>query len=150
MLCAVMSSAFPAWKKVLVFGYVAGLASKCADTVSSEIGKAFGRRTFLITSLKPVPKGTDGAISLEGTLAGLVASGLMAFIAASLNLVPLTFQSIGTIVASAFIANIAESYIGAIFQKDSQFMNVSNELVNFLMTLIGASLSIALTKLLNT
>ena len=44
-------------------GFVASFATKLSDTVASEIGKAYGRTTILITSLKPVPRGTDGAVS---------------------------------------------------------------------------------------
>lgn len=36
--------------------------------------QAYGKRTFLITTLKPVPPGTEGAVSLEGTLAGVLGS----------------------------------------------------------------------------
>ncbi|CAI5518552.1 unnamed protein product [Closterium sp. Naga37s-1] len=55
-------------------GYVASFATKLSDTAGSEIGKAFGKRTFLVTSFQPVPRGTEGAVSLEGTLAGLAAA----------------------------------------------------------------------------
>lgn len=37
-------------------GYVASLATKLSDTFASEVGKAYGKRTFLITTLKPVPR----------------------------------------------------------------------------------------------
>ena len=43
-----------------------------SDTVASEVGKAFGRRTYMVHTLAAVPPGTPGAISLEGTAAGLV------------------------------------------------------------------------------
>ena len=58
---------------IFALAFAAAFATAAADTVSSEIGKAFGRRTFLITTLRPVPRGTDGAVSLEGTLAGVAA-----------------------------------------------------------------------------
>ena len=38
--------------------YVASLATKLSDTCGSEIGKAYGKTTYLITTLKIVPKGT--------------------------------------------------------------------------------------------
>ncbi len=49
----------------------AAFATAASDTVASEIGQAFGRTTYLVTTGKRVPAGTDGAVSLEGTLAGL-------------------------------------------------------------------------------
>ena len=43
-----------------------------SDTVASEIGKAWGRRTWLVPTLRRVPPGTSGAISAQGTAAGLL------------------------------------------------------------------------------
>ena len=42
---------------------------------------------YLVTSFKIVPRGTEGAVSLEGTMAGLVASVILAAVAYSINLV---------------------------------------------------------------
>ena len=36
---------------------------------------------YLVTTLQPVPRGTEGAVSLEGTLAGLVAALLVCAVA---------------------------------------------------------------------
>ena len=54
-----------------LLAFTAALVAGASDTVASEIGKAWGRRTFLVTTLRPVPPGTSGAMSLEGTLAGV-------------------------------------------------------------------------------
>ena len=62
----------PLLRDLLVLAYAASVATAAADTCSSEIGKAYGRRTFLITTFRPVPPGTEGAVSLEGTLGGLL------------------------------------------------------------------------------
>src|SRR6266568_1419101 len=42
-------------RDLLVLAYSGAVATAAADTCSSEIGKAYGRRTFLITSFRPVP-----------------------------------------------------------------------------------------------
>lgn len=68
-LCALATLKWPQHQAVLKVGYVASLATKLSDTFASEIGKAFGKRCFLITTLRSVPRGTEGAVSLEGTLA---------------------------------------------------------------------------------
>eukprot|EP00854_Cymbomonas_tetramitiformis_P013834 gene13834-16349_t len=44
--------------------------AELSDTVSSEVGKAYGKTTYLSTTFKTVPRGTEGAVSLEGTVAG--------------------------------------------------------------------------------
>ena len=52
----------------------AALAEAAADTVSSEIGQAVGGVPRLVTNWKLAPSGTDGAITLAGTAAGVVAA----------------------------------------------------------------------------
>ncbi len=52
---------------------LAALAEATADTVSSEIGQAFGGHPLLLTTLRRVEPGTDGAVSLMGTAAGVAA-----------------------------------------------------------------------------
>ena len=58
--------------------FVASFASKLGDTTSSDVGKAYGRTTYLVTTLQRVPRGTEGAVSAEGTLAGIAAAACMA------------------------------------------------------------------------
>lgn len=51
---------------------VAALAEAAADTVGGEVGQAFGGNVYLISNFQPVQTGTNGGISLVGTLAGAV------------------------------------------------------------------------------
>lgn len=115
------------------------LATAAGDTMSSEIGQLWGRRTFLITTLRPVPRGTDGAISLEGTSAGLFASAAVAFLGASLGLFAPFIALLVT--AAAFLGTLLESLIGATLEQRGYF---DNEAVNFLNTLCGALLAAGL------
>jgi len=62
---------------VLAVG-LAALAEAAADTVSSEIGQVIGGEPRMITTLRRVEPGTDGAISLAGTLAGVAAAVIVA------------------------------------------------------------------------
>ena len=48
------------------------------DCCQRQVGKAYGRTTYLSTTFQRVPRGTEGAVSVEGTLAGAAASLLMA------------------------------------------------------------------------
>ena len=57
---------------------LAALAEAAADTVSSEIGQVIGGQPRLITTLRQAEPGTDGAISLVGTLAGVAAAVIVA------------------------------------------------------------------------
>src|SRR6476469_4937689 len=92
---------------LLLLGYVASFSTKLSDTCASEVGKAYGKRTFLITTLQPVARGTEGAVSLEGTLAGIVASIAIALVGWGVGLINL----VGVIccVIAAFIATNLES-----------------------------------------
>jgi uncharacterized membrane protein len=125
---------------LLALGYVASFSTKLSDTCASEIGKAYGRRTFLITTLKPVPRGTEGAVSLEGTLAGVVASAAIALVGWAVGMVsPL---GVAICIVAAFVATTLESLIGATLQ--TRFAWLTNELVNVINTLMGAAVAIVM------
>ena len=127
-------------KQLFVLGYVASFCTKLSDTTASEVGKAYGKTTYLITTLKPVSRGTEGAVSLEGTIAGAFASVVLAVIAWVIGLI----SSIGIIwcVVAAFIATTIESLIGATLEPRLPWL--TNDLVNFINTVIGAGVAILL------
>lgn len=140
-LCAIASLfSPPAIKGLLVLGYVASFCTKLSDTTASEVGKAFGKTTYLITNLKSVPRGTEGAVSLEGTVAGVLASLALATIAWLIGLI--TPIGILWCVIAAFIATTIESLIGATLE--SRFNWLTNDLVNLINTVIGAIAAIFL------
>ncbi len=124
--------------KLLLIGYVGSIATKLGDTFSSEIGKAFGNNCFLITNFEPVKKGTEGAISIEGTLAGILGNIIIAYYSLSIDLIP--YNSLLLIIISSFVATTIESYLGAIIQGKKKW--ISNEFINFINTLTGCILSI--------
>ena len=126
---------------LLLIGFAASFSAKLGDTCGSEIGKRWGRHTVLVTNLRPVPPGTEGAISLEGSLASLAGSALMALVALQLGLL----QGGGAwllVTLVGLVATLIESLIGATLQGRLGWL--SNELVNALQTLIAALLAIGL------
>ncbi len=56
---------------MLLVAAMAGLAEAAADTVSSELGQATARSAYMITDFREAPIGTNGAISVEGTISGM-------------------------------------------------------------------------------
>ncbi|GAB4343847.1 MAG: TIGR00297 family protein [Cyanophyceae cyanobacterium] len=149
-LCALGVAAIAAvnpespWRGYLVLGYVASFCTKLSDTCASEIGKAYGRRTFSIISLQPVPAGTEGAVSLEGTFAGLVgaiAQGLVALAVGLLSPLGVVWCAI-----AATVATTAESILGATIQD--RYGWLTNELMNVINTAIGAAVAIAIVQVL--
>jgi len=125
---------------LLLVGFAASFAAKLADTFGSEIGKRWGRHTLLITTLRAVPPGTEGAISLEGTAASLVGSALMASLFGLLGLLP-TAMSWILVTLVGLVATLIESVIGATVQSRVSWL--TNELVNGLQTVIAAFIAMA-------
>jgi uncharacterized protein (TIGR00297 family) len=128
---------------IFALALVAAFATAAADTVSSEIGQAFGRTTYLVTSFKRVPPGSEGAVSLEGTLAGVAASTVIAAFAAAVSLI--TWPGAAIVVAAAFVGTTLESYLGATLQRTDV---IDNEVVNFANTLAGGLAAMGLSLLL--
>ncbi|HNX18642.1 MAG TPA: DUF92 domain-containing protein [Acidobacteriota bacterium] len=117
---------------VFMLAAVAALAAATADTLASEIGQAFGRRTVLITTFRPCPRGTDGGVSLAGTLAAAGGAALFAIGAYASRTT--TARGALFIGLAAFAAPMVESVIGALFER--RFLD--NEVVNVANTLVGA------------
>ncbi|MFN0151490.1 MAG: DUF92 domain-containing protein [bacterium] len=124
---------------LFALAFVAAFATAAADTVSSEIGQLLGKHPFLITTLRAVPPGTEGAVSVEGTVAGILASVAVGGVALALGLVSIT--GVAVVVVAAFIGTTIESVLGATLE---QLKMVDNEAVNFANTLIGGAAAIAI------
>ncbi|KXZ43595.1 hypothetical protein GPECTOR_86g389 [Gonium pectorale] len=126
-------------------GFVASFCSKLSDTVSSEVGKAYGKTTYLITTFKLVPRGTEGAVSLEGTAAGALAAVLFSGVALATRQVP-DLSSAGLVAAAATVANLAESYLGASAQGRVPWL--TNDLVNMLQISLAAAIAVVANQAL--
>ncbi len=123
---------------VFRLAFVGALASVAADTVATEIGQAFGRRTVLLATLRRAARGTVGAISLEGTSAGLGAAFVVAGLAGALRFVP--WMSVIPLTLAGFVATLIESLVGATLGNRGL---LDHEATNFLESLIGALLAAA-------
>jgi len=139
--CAVFAALTP-YPALFAVAFAAAFATAAADTVSSEIGQLVGRRTFLITTLRPVPRGTDGAVSLEGTLAGVAAAIAIGALGAAVALYP--WLCVLPVAGAAVIGTTFESVVGATLE---QRRLLDNEALNFLNTLVGALAGVALAAL---
>jgi len=138
LVLAIMTQLNPANIVMFKIGFAASFSAKLADTFGSEIGKRFGKDTYLITSLKKVKRGTEGGISLEGTLASVFGSIFMTFIMLLLSIISTKYHFI-IVAASGFLATLSESIIGARFQNKYK---LSNEMVNAIQTSIAAVFAI--------
>lgn len=143
------------------------LAAACADTWATELGALSRRLPRLITSLRAVPAGTSGAVSLPGTLAaaaGALSTGLVAVLAAAAGagLSPAALPQVAAAGAAGLAGSLVDSLLGATVQglyrcavcgtetERAQHCGrparpfrgapwLGNDAVNFLATLSGAA-----------
>jgi uncharacterized protein (TIGR00297 family) len=124
-------------QQLLAVAFAASLATVAADTLGSEIGQLSRGRTLLSTTLRRVPAGTDGAISLAGSVASSLAAIGIAGIGYLLALYPAS--AIPIVAFSAIGANLAESLIGAGIERTGR---IHHDEVNLIAAAIGATLAI--------
>jgi len=132
----------PEQAPLLVAG-LAALAEAAADTVSSELGQVFGGRPRMITTLRTVEPGTDGAVSWAGSLAGAAAAALVAALGtAALDGAAAMFVlgSLGAVFGLFF-----DSLLGATLERRGW---LNNDAVNFVSTASAAAFALAAFALL--
>jgi uncharacterized protein (TIGR00297 family) len=131
----------PDERALFALAYAAAVATAAADTCSSEVGKAYGRRTFLITTFEPVPPGTEGAVSLEGTVGGLIGALVVAGVGAAAGLYG---PGAAVMVAIAgLLGSLAESLLGTVAERRGW---LDNDLLNAVNTAIGAALVMLMAR----
>ena len=128
---------------IFTIAFVAAFATATFDTISSELGQIYGKRPIMITTLKSVPVGTDGAVSVGGTILGILSAAFVGAEAWALHLI--TLPSILIVVIAALIGTTIESILGATIERRKW---VSNEVVNFINISTGAAVSMLLVKAL--
>lgn len=139
---ALMAAMVPAPLAALfTVAYAAAVATAAADTCSSEVGKAYGRRTFLITTLRPVPPGTEGAVSLEGTLGGMLGGFAVAAVGAAFSLYSWPVAIV--VGVAGLLGSLAESVLGTVAERNGW---MGNDALNALNTAMGAALAAVLVR----
>jgi uncharacterized protein (TIGR00297 family) len=121
-----------------LYAFAGAVAAALSDTFSSEFGGLFDRPR-LITTLEPVDPGTDGAVTWQGEVAGLVGAGLVAGIAALLfgEVAP---AGAGVVLAAGVAGMTVDSLLGATVEGRL----VGNQGVNLLATLSAAVVAVLL------
>jgi uncharacterized protein (TIGR00297 family) len=133
--CALLFATIP--KAGLLVAMGAALAEAAADTVSSEIGQSAGGTPRMITNWRQAAPGTNGAITLLGSGAGVVAACAVALVCRLMG----EFGSYAAIIsAGAGVAGtIADSFLGATLERRRW---LGNNGVNFVSTAIAAVVAI--------
>lgn len=68
------------YSKLLMFAVLGQFSCCLGDTLASELGILSRSQPRLITTFKPVPPGTNGAMSIGGTLASVVGGALVGLV----------------------------------------------------------------------
>ncbi|MDZ5809901.1 DUF92 domain-containing protein [Halorubrum sp. AD140] len=120
------------------FAFAGATATAMADTLSSEIGGLYDDPR-LVTTLRRVEPGTDGAITWQGEIAGLAGALLVGALVAVGMPVGDPVAGGGIVVLAGVAGMTVDSLLGALVEGD----RVGNQAVNFLATLAGAAVAVA-------
>jgi uncharacterized protein (TIGR00297 family) len=128
------------------FAFAAALGAALADTLGTEVGSLYGMTTFSPLTLRPVPKGTPGGVSMAGLAATLAGAALMGLTAAALGLVPVASGALlGAVIAGGFLGALGESVVTTFASRFGA--RLDHEFSNALNTLVGALLALRLAAL---
>ncbi len=156
----------------LTLAFVASISTFLSDTMSTEIGVLSRKEPVLITSLRSTHKGRSGAISLEGTLIGIISSLMFSLIAFYLVNHANFLEFVFIVTFSSVLANFLDSFLGATLQacyfcnKCNMFSEekihvcgslcnhvsgvkfINNHMVNFLSILAGGIVALVLASVI--
>ncbi len=141
--------------EVFIIGGLAALAVATADTWATELRSTDPNSTYLITSFEKVPPGTNGGISVKGTLWGIMGALIISILAKYVFL--LSLPVFLCIFIGGFFGCLVDSYFGATIQRNNKLVSIplfnwqfyiDNNGVNAIATGTGAMLTIILKLLI--
>lgn len=130
------------------------VAVATADTWATEVGLRNPGRTISLISGRAVKPGTDGGVSLKGTLFSLLGALLIGFFA-SQGVGQNPVWIMGAITLAGFLGCIIDSYMGAIYQSGENLKSEAskwskldnwkkNSIVNWVSTGSGGFIALVL------
>jgi uncharacterized protein (TIGR00297 family) len=123
--------------RIWLVGMVAALGEATADTLSSELGQVLGGEPRLLTTLRSVPRGTDGAVTLVGTLCGIAGAAIV--VAVAVPALAFGLEEMGVAFGAAVAGLFADSLLGEWVERSGW---LGNDAVNALSTLAAALVAV--------
>jgi len=123
-------------------GYIGAISAATSDTFSSELGILSDETPRLITTFEKVERGTDGGITLWGTVAGFI-GGFLIGLLATLLFNNCYLLIVGTL--SGILGNLSDSLSGALFERKGA---LNNEHVNLICTIVGCISAVIIYRIL--
>jgi len=127
---------------VYIVMYVGCVATAAADTLASEIGVT-GGVPRLITTLKQVPIGTNGGVTMVGQSVAFFGGLVISLVAFLLGMITLPMVAVCTL--AGFVGTNIDSFIGATLENRGFLGNAGTNLVA---TIGGGLVAVALFVLL--
>ena len=122
---------------------LAALGEAAADTLASELGQLASAPPRMLLTGKVAAPGTDGAVSVPGTLAGLAGAALLALLARWCFALP--WWGCGLGFGTAFFELFFDSVLGQLLEQRGW---LNNDAVNFLSTAASAAMALAIGRAL--
>jgi uncharacterized protein (TIGR00297 family) len=133
-------AAFGGYYSPFVGGFIGAIATATSDTLASEIG-VLDAHPRLITTFQKVDPGTNGAVSVLGTVVGIIGAAIIGIAAYLLGIVPFPLSAITVSIISGTVGCFMDSILGALFENRGL---ITNEHVNLMATIVGAIVGILL------
>jgi len=131
-------------------GFLGAIATATGDTMASEIGGTSRARPVLITTLKQVPTGTGGGVTILGEFAAIAGAAIIGVVALVFGILEPSggFGSLGValvavVAIAGFIGTNADSLFGATLEK---WGILTNDTTNLTATLVGALCAVAIAS----
>jgi uncharacterized protein (TIGR00297 family) len=135
VLCFAASPSLPIDGTLFQYAFAGSMAAALSDTLSSELGGLYDDPR-LITTFERVPPGTDGGVTWQGEVFGVVGAVVVAGVAFGL-LPDVSPVGAAAVAAGGVVGMTVDSLLGATVEG----AGFGNEAVNFAATLVGAVVS---------
>ncbi|WP_256623476.1 TIGR00297 family protein [Methanolobus chelungpuianus] len=138
LVLAILYGIYPQYSELIIFAYLGTVATATGDTLASEIGTTARSQPIMITTLKPVRAGVDGAVSVLGEVAALLGAMVIGVLPVLFGRVDGALTVIFITTAGGFLGTNVDSLLGATLQHRGM---LSNSGVNLVATFAGAFIS---------